>query len=235
MLEIQIYYDKKEELNYYLKKLCFLDELSTNNTNIDFKREMVSDNYSLTDFILILKSNSFMMMYNMVESTVKEIIYAIYDQINISKVTYKKINSDLKKLWETYQFRHLIKNRQAKQDTYENQVHETIKIAISRRSISLDHDNLKLSGNADFDVISEIFYEMGINIKQEKIAKYSGDLADIKTHRNDLAHGGTSFIESARDTSINDLLSMASNVENCLEQIIKIANDYVENEEFKEK
>lgn len=57
------------------------------------------------------------MMYNMIESTIKEIIFAVYDNINAANLTYEEISLKLQELWESHQFENLDKGN-AKAEKY---------------------------------------------------------------------------------------------------------------------
>lgn len=67
IIETPNYNQKKREIALYFSEI------------ISFKNDKNRD-----DFFKILKSNVYLMLYNMIESTVKEILSAVYDQINIS-------------------------------------------------------------------------------------------------------------------------------------------------------
>ncbi|OQX25952.1 MAG: hypothetical protein BWK80_12955 [Desulfobacteraceae bacterium IS3] len=50
-----------------------------------------------SDLQKILRANCFLMLYNLVESSIRNGIVAIYDAIHDENLTYKDINSNIKK------------------------------------------------------------------------------------------------------------------------------------------
>lgn len=106
---------------------------------------------------------------------------------------------------------------------------------IQNNTVRFNNNNIKLSGNADFESVLTIIQKHGININTSIIGKYSNELRIIKNTRNSLAHGGTSFIESGRDISFNDINKMCKHTEEYLEQLIKDTNYFVWRKRFKNK
>jgi hypothetical protein len=235
MLDISNYYSKKKELDFYIEKLFFLDRVSSEQRN-PYERylndRMKSKVYDLRDFVVILKSNAYMMMYNMIESTTKEIVWAIYDQINSSDLTYEKVSLILQKLWEKHQFLNLDSGN-AKTEKYKKKAHTIITNILDESPIRFYASNFKLSGNADFDKILEKMGGLGVNIDTSNIGQYKDELKTIKDNRNKLAHGAISFIESGRDSSFKDIQDMAKHTETYLEQLIKDASNYTKKRLYK--
>lgn len=237
MISVPNYPQKKKELQFYINELNCLDQISNSPSN-PYERylnqKLQTRNYSMQDFIVILKSNAYIMMYNMIESTIKEIIFALYDNINAANLTYKEISFKLQELWESHQFENLDKGN-AKADKYKKEAHRMITSIIKDNTVKFDNNNIKLSGNADFENVLIIMQKHGINVNTSNIGKYSNELKNIKNIRNSLAHGGTSFIESGRDISFNDIKKMCVHTEEYLEQLIKDVNYFVWHKQFKNK
>lgn len=207
MIDIPNYPQKKKELEFYINELKCLDHISNSPSNpyeLYLNKHLKKNRYSMQDFIVILKSNAYIMMYNMIESTIKEIILALYDNINAANLTYEEISIKLQELWENHQFENLDKGN-AKTDKYKQEAHKMITSIIKDRYVKFNNSNIKLSGNADFESVLIIMQKHGISIDTRQIGKYSDELRNIKNARNSLAHGGTSFIESGRDISFKDM------------------------------
>jgi len=237
MIDIPNYPQKKKELHFYINELKYLDGVSNSPSNpYDryLNQKLRNNNYTMQDFIVILKSNAYIMMYNMIESTIKEIIFAVYDNINAANLTYEEISLKLQELWESHQFENLDKGN-AKAEKYKQEAHRMITSIIQNNTVRFNNNNIKLSGNADFESVLTIMQKHGININTSIIGKYSNELRIIKNTRNSLAHGGTSFIESGRDISFNDINKMCKHTEEYLEQLIKDTNYFVWRKRFKNK
>lgn len=237
MIDIPNYPKKKKELQFYINELKYLDQVSNSPVN-PYERylnqKLRTKSYTMQDFIVILKSNAYIMMYNMIESTIKEIIFALYDNINAANLTYREISLKLQELWESHQFENLDKGN-AKANKYKQEAHKMITSIIKNNTVKFNNNNIKLSGNADFENVLIIMQKHGIKVDTSHIGKYSDELRNIKNIRNSLAHGGTSFIESGRDISFNDINKMCMHTEEYLEQLIKDANYFIWRKQFKNK
>lgn len=237
MIDNADYIQKKKELHFYIQKLIFLDAITIDSStpyNSYINENMKSKSYEMKDFIVILKSNTFMMMYNMIESTIKQIIWSLYDQVNSEQIVYTDLIDKLKVLWQKYSFLNL-DNGNAKTDKYKDKAKNMIDSIINSESIKLRDNQFKLSGNADFDSILTIMQNHGIDVKTNQIGPYKNELKKIKDTRNNLAHGSTSFIESARDTTVNDLKNTNAHVEKFLDQLISDTNDYIRYKRYKQR
>ncbi|MBS0951664.1 MAE_28990/MAE_18760 family HEPN-like nuclease [Lactiplantibacillus plantarum] len=237
MIELLDYEKKKTELHFYMSELVFLDKINTNPSNpYDnyINKKMRLNSFDMNDFVVILKSNAFMMMYNMIESTVKEMIYALYDEINTSKLTYSQSALAIQKIWSKYQFINL-DDGNARTDKYKDTAQKMITFIIDSKTVKLDGKQLKLSGNADFTSVIAIMQNHGITVSTEKIGKYSRELSNVKAKRNSLAHGSSSFIESARDTSTTELINISQHVEEFLNQLKKDVSKYIRYKWFEKK
>ena len=88
---------RKVEINTFLDYLVLLDKDSIElkyTENRETKYESVS-----SEFLTTLTANSFLLLYNVIESTIRNSIIAIYDNIKEEGVTFNELSDNLKKLW----------------------------------------------------------------------------------------------------------------------------------------
>lgn len=215
IIETPNYNQKKREIALYFSEI------------ISFKNDKNRD-----DFFKILKSNVYLMLYNMIESTVKEILSAVYDQINISNIPYNNLSDSLKGVWESHQFFHLDSGGSNKIMSYKKETHTMIKKVLDRCSVRFNDGYVSISGNADLDAIFKIMQTHGIAIKMDSIGKYKHEFYEIKFQRNNLAHGSTSFVETGRDTTTDQLQKMINDTEKCIDEIIKDVSKYLNQKKY---
>ena len=55
------------------------------------------------DLIKILKAGLFLLLYNLAESTVRQALTAIYDEIPVQNVKYHEVIDLIKKIWISHQ------------------------------------------------------------------------------------------------------------------------------------
>ncbi|HBC2899551.1 TPA: hypothetical protein IUW86_002647, partial [Enterococcus faecalis] len=144
-----LYFEKKEELNFFIHSLSTLYAMNDNQTSpyTFFLAENIKkrQRYIFEDFLVILKSNSFIMIYNLVESTIKNSVIFMYDEINRHNIRYLDAKDEIKKIWFNYHF----KDNVSSVDKLKTVSQELIDDIISEKNISLDFEQFKLSGNAD--------------------------------------------------------------------------------------
>ncbi|WP_294605847.1 MAE_28990/MAE_18760 family HEPN-like nuclease [uncultured Lactobacillus sp.] len=235
MITTSIYDSKKQELNFYISSLKKLDSLSNEQSELwtDLAKVLKQQPFKIDSFMIILKSNSYMMMYNMIESTIRELISTIYDAINTSSLRYDEVLDKIQDLWEKHQFLGLDDSNDTKSDSYKKEAHRCISFILKKQKIKFYTNNFKLSGNADFDTILSVTQNLGINFDTTTIGKYKNEIDTIKRNRNGLAHGSYSFIELGSDKTIDDLYQTSLHVETYLEQLKKDVNNYIKNKDFK--
>ena len=167
--------------------------------------------------IKTLKANSYLLLYNLIESTVRNAIEAIYDEFQVNGIRY---------------------------DNCSTEVQKTILTNLRKRNIDKIHPNLTdlslnivfetfekselFSGNVDARKIRETAQNFGFNVPD-----VNGEhLLSIKTNRNFLAHGDKSFADVGRDCTIEDLLEMKDTVANFLYELLELIEEYLKNKKY---
>ncbi|TAG73248.1 MAG: hypothetical protein EAZ23_11000 [Oscillatoriales cyanobacterium] len=90
----------------------------------------------------ILQSHCYLLLYNLVESSIRNGITAIHDIILIEQLTYKDLSPKIKRLW--------LLNDKSK--SFDN-LRELIKSVLDDEMVSLDSSNIPISGNLDAKTI----------------------------------------------------------------------------------
>ncbi len=210
---------KKNEIEIYFS---FLEKLLANNyiSWNELPKEEIG--FELKG---IAKANIFIMLYNLVESSISAAIEQIHISIkNDSAVTFDGIKDGIKK--------NIIKYLQTKKnvDKFITEVHSiSIDIVMScfeKKSV--------FSGNADRDEIVKLANLYGFSFDSDyAITKHGEKLRKIKLHRNELAHGDVSFYEIGRDYTISEIENYKNEVIAYIEKIILNIESYINNKEYK--
>ncbi len=174
------------------------------------------------DLLKTLKASGFLLLYNLVEATMRNSIESIFDELKKEGVSYDEIRPELKKI--------VLKNIKKRNPD---------KIYLSIQTISIDiisagFDNQDLfSGNIDGQKIRNTATEYGFSsITDARKTNNGADLLSIKANRNDLAHGFKSFTEVGRDKTADELLTIKSNIVRYLRQILQNIETYLKNREY---
>ncbi|HYX16696.1 MAG TPA: MAE_28990/MAE_18760 family HEPN-like nuclease [Nostoc sp.] len=170
-----------------------------------------------------LKATGFLLLYNLVESTMRNAITTIFDEFQNKNTSFDDATDKIKKI--------IINNFKDNNST------DTLLQSINNISydiISSSFDKEKLfSGNIDARKIRKTSEAYGFSCKTNaKKTKDGSDLLTVKTNRNDLAHGFKSFEEVGRNATADELLEIQKRVISYLKAILENIESYLSNKEY---
>lgn len=156
------------------------------------------------DVIHGLKANGYLLLYNMVEATVRQAMLAIQEHIETNDHHYDELHDGLR--------RH-IADLFRKDDALYGMIQKS-NHPISKGIIMAGFRANKLfSGNIHHESLEKIAKKIGFSVSTDETKTKGGRrLTDVKERRNRLAHGNQSFIDCGRETSIDELLEIKSEV-----------------------
>jgi MAE_28990/MAE_18760-like HEPN len=218
---IQDFTERSKEVSKYFIFLKNLEQgtikLSMNSKGDNSKIKAIDP-----ELLKTLKASGFLLLYNLVEATMRNVIEAIFDRLSSKGISYDRIRPELKKI--------VLRNLKKRNPD---------KIFLSITTISVDiitagfNKEDLFSGNIDGKKIRETAIEYGFSYSTNHAKTGDGsDLLTIKTNRNDLAHGIKSFTEVGRDQTTDELLEIKNKVIKYLKQILENIETYLENEEY---
>ncbi len=89
--------DRKAEIENYFELLAIFDN---DDTRLQYKKDgEVKSEKIQPQFQNILIANAFLILYNLIESTVRNSIIEIYTKIQDDKLSYHELSENLKKIW----------------------------------------------------------------------------------------------------------------------------------------
>jgi len=194
--EVELYH---EFISTIIEKKALL------NFGVEGKNQRVSAN-----IYPILKANMFLLLYNLVESSFKESLNHLSEEINNSKVKYKDSIPEIRKLWIECEKKYFAKNpNDVKKIEYFYGVIENIKEA--ELSVPSSLQDADISGNIDAKKVKECMKRYGIIWNAESLVA-GRQLVVVKNKRNNLAHGDISFVECGRELLVSDLKEIKDDV-----------------------
>lgn len=185
--------------------------------------------------IQILRANAFLLMYNLIESTIYNSILTIFDSITDNNIKYADMIAEVQRYWLNNLYKHDEKKRK---DTI---IDSFMGIAnqILNNTITLASNEISYGGSLDARTIFETAKSMKIKTANvERIYDknvHGNNLREVKQNRNWLAHGEKSFSEVGKDVSYESLDTSKTNIISFLEEFIKSVEDYIHNEEYRVK
>jgi len=165
-----------------------------------------------TELIKTLKANGFVVLYNLIEATVKNAIEAIFDEIDSKSVDFDQCRLEIQRI---------VLNNMKKRNV-DKLLPMVNAIAKDLAGATFRKDEL-FSGNLDARRIRKAASDFGFQAPQKK----SDELVTVKDNRNDLAHGNKSFAEVGRDYDVARILIIKQEVVEYLEDLLTNVEQYL--------
>lgn len=174
----------------------------------------------------ILKANVYLLLYNLVESTVRNTLQSIYNHLQAKCVGFHEVREELQLEVLKNLKRYVNKNDVT---SFSRQVTD-----ISKDIVYITFNaNDRFNGNVDAKFVREKVERMGFNVVADVFARDGVDLLSIKSQRNSLAHGELSFCDCGKDLIASDLESMFERTRKYLEALIQCSENYLTQELYK--
>lgn len=219
-----MYDERIREINLYFNAMKELDQGTMENKH--------NANFYDIEFIKILKANSLLMIYNLVESTVMGGILEIYDRLKQEGLTYSKVRKEIKDIWFSYKFRQVY-DQNAHFNSYKGKALEIVNSILVGEVIELDRKATYISGNLDAQQIRNVCDDHGIRFETTEGSRGGVVLETVKERRNDLAHGTLSFSECGREYSIEQLVTIKDETILFLKGLLIGMKEYYDQKQYK--
>lgn len=223
---------RKSEIETYFD---FLAKLDHDKVILHYEEKGVAKQHRIDDELgKILKANGFLLIYNLVESFCRNSLWEILSAINIENVDLKMLSNEAQLLWIKSQVK--IYKENANTTKLETHIHAIATDVINNTLIDFKEGSefIDLSGNIDKRKIRELASIYGFDpvVAADK-EKAGEDLLEIKTTRNNLAHGRITFAECGKPVSIPQMIKYKDNAINYLEGVLANIEDYIVNSKFR--
>ena len=199
--EIDAYFDFLYDLSARRAELTIDDPDATYTPGQDLPR--ISRRIS-SQVIETMKANGFLLLYNLVEATMRLAMEGIHTDIERHGHHFDELRPELKKHILTL-FR--------KGEGIDRIVLEAAH-PISRSILAAGFRGDRLfSGNVHHDVLEKLAEKIGFSTKTDNRTTQGGRrLERVKTRRNELAHGELSFFACGQSTPIEELIAIKKEV-----------------------
>jgi len=180
-----------------------------------------------------LRSTTYLLLYNLIESTVYNSVISVFDEISDKGLKYFDIVEDVQKYWLNNLYKH--DDKKKKETIIETIMN--VAIQIFNDTIVLASNEINYGGSLDAQTIFATAKSMRIDIgnvyRIYNKNKHGQTLKNIKQKRNWLAHGEKSFIEVGSTSSLGQLEEAKSNVFDFLSEFISAVEFYIANQQYK--
>lgn len=211
MIFKQEFDSRKQEVEKYFNFLKNIDEDYRIVSNYERDKSFNIDD----ELLKVLKANGFLILYNLIESTILNSVIAIFDEIKVKKLSYVSVSDEIRRYWSKhiYKFDEKISEEKLLRDKFYNIVEKIVTNVILEIT-----DRIEYGGSIDARAIRKVADELGVTLSFEHYREdlHGKVLVDIKNNRNDLAHGKKSFSDIARDITYNGIVSINENNEDVI-------------------
>ncbi|NIB43104.1 hypothetical protein HBA55_26075 [Pseudomaricurvus alkylphenolicus] len=204
--------DRKSELDEYLRLIEFLNASRSLSNDQGAELEVSSLLVKTT------KGSVYLLLYNLVEATMRGAVVAIHDNISSSGATF----NDLR---ETLQSKILYRAKRDKISIKSIISGTRGDLALNLHEATLNSKDL-FSGNIDGGEIKKVAEVYGFSSNTHFPATGHGrHLSAVKQNRNDLAHGNKTFSVVGSGTTIEELRELSDEV---ISYIYEISDNIVD-------
>jgi len=216
-----------EEIDSYFQLLTILDKgnctIQCKSINGNLIEELID-----SELIKVLKANGFLLLYNLIEATIRKSLEAIFSAIHIENLTFQQLSDNLKKLWINQKALPLKEGIDAiTYDKIRALLEDVATSIIDNQIMQLETDCIRISGNIDARIIRDIATKIGFEQSRD------GSLLEIiKKKRNHLAHGEFTFGEIGKEVSVNDMIKYKDHTCTHLSDVLRNIEDYITNKKF---
>lgn len=215
------YQKRLHEVELYFDTLNLLDKGNCSIKCIDILGNEDTKEID-SELSTILKANGFLLLYNLIEATIRNSINAILNTIKSSAITYKDLSDKIKRLWLRQESKGINDDEKGQE-----KIMHIAKNILDNEILTLERDCINISGNIDAQKIREILKQFGGNEISD-----GRDLKTIKEKRNKLAHGEFTFFEIGKDYTINEMIGYKDKTKDYLSNVLNEFQDYIDNQKY---
>lgn len=164
-----------------------------------------------------LKANGFILLYNLVESTMKNAIEAIFEEFRAKGISFDDCREEVRHI--------VVSNLKAHNP---DRVFTSLTPVAQKILTETFRKEKAFAGNVDARKIREVANEYGFNPPKAK----GDNLLTVKSQRNDLAHGDKAFAEVGRDFDVERLVKIKNEVLDYLREVLVNISLYLANKEY---
>jgi len=215
-LVAQEFQERVGEIDTYLNFVWTVDDGTTHLMRASDNLPAYTAN-SQDDLLRTLKASALLMLYNLMESSVKNAVEAIFDELEKEMIPFDGCRDEIR----------LVILGNMRQHAPHKMLSELNVLATDIVTKTFRKAEF-VSGNIDAREIKGVARQYGFAEPRKR-----GDrLLTVKTHRNDLAHGNKSFSEVGRSFSVEDIFQIKQEVVDYLGEMLDNVTSYLETRSY---
>lgn len=176
----------------------------------------------------------FLLLYNLVESTITKCLIEIHNSICEENCTYAQLSPQIQNLFTSHYYKSILNGNISEENTMlhlRTMIHSWIfseKFSLTFEDLTKLKTGSNFSGNLDAKEIRKISTKYGLDFDMK-----SEEIKNLKEYRNKLAHGEISFQEASNQKSIEYFDNLKTKTIAFLRAFIDAVELYIDQKQFK--
>ncbi|WP_096085493.1 MAE_28990/MAE_18760 family HEPN-like nuclease [Agaribacterium haliotis] len=226
---VEDFNQRVSEIDSYLKVIALLSENCTRvvKTGQLRRRERQVDREALK----VMRATVMLMLYNLVESSIRSSFSFLYEEINSSEKTLEDVTTKIQNEWIKQQFVN-VEPISSNQVTYRDLTFKIINEVLRNEALHFDPEKLPISGNIDARQVRKLAERHNIHNPIHYKAREGAELLTVKNQRNSLSHGNSTFTEVGNMYTVDDLQRIKKQVVTYLKSTLKNINRYADKTQY---
>lgn len=222
--------DRLLEVDHYFKMVAAVEDRISGAvpTKSGVAPRIIREDLSLK----ILKATSFLLIYSLVEATVRDSVESIWDSVYRTHSSPLDLRESLRVTWVGAEFRKK-DVFSASASHYRDTACDILNAVALRSPPRVNFKVIGAGGNVGKKAIETICSQHGIGFVAPKNTRGGVDLDDVKGRRNVLAHGEQTFEEVGSLYTVSDLKDIKRRVAAYLRHYVKKVEKYIEEESYR--
>lgn len=171
----------------------------------------------------VLRAGTFLILYNLVEASLRASIEAIHDAIVSQAIPFQQLRESIRRdVMRSFKTR-------LDPDIQKNMVDVPVELVAVALDVTAGYP---FSGNVDAKKVREVADIYGFQIIANPSDRNGADLLTIKTARNDLAHGLKTYEEVGRDYTTSDIKELSTRALGYVEAVLRGVDGFLAARDF---
>ncbi len=183
------------------------------------------------DSFKVMKASAFLLIYNMVESSIRSAFQHVYERIENDARWFGTVAPKFRELWITQRFRELDLDSAAPRN-FRELTEALVNDVLGQTTIRLTARKLPVSGNLDADQIRAMCHLHGVSVKVDPLANGGTQLLTVRDLRNALSHGNVGFAACGQDHGVSDLIRINEEAILFIKGILENIRDFVDQAKY---
>lgn len=157
------------------------------------------------DSFKVMKASAFLLIYNMVESSIRSAFQHVYERIENDTLWFGSIAPKFRDLWIRQRFREMDLDS-ASPRNFRDLAAELTNAVLDHNTVRLTAEKLPVAGSLNAKRIRDVCELHGVSSQVDPQAHGGIQLETVRQLRNDLAHGHVGFAACGQDHGVADLI-----------------------------